>query len=277
MPCAGRPARPRLIERYRRVPADHRRDAAARPSARASRRSSAPPRSGAAHRAAEPAPQGRGPEPDRLVQGPGHGRRRRQGRRGRARRRSSAPRPATPRPRRRPTARRPGIEVIVVLPKGQIAAGKLLQALMAGARVVAIDGNFDQALRDRARARRAGRPPGDARQLGQPVPPRGPEDRRVRDLRRPRAGAGRAGHPGRQRRQHQRLLGGLPRLRRPPASSRRTPADVGLPGGRRRAARRRPPGRAPGDGRDGHPDRRPGLVGAGARRPRRLGRPDRAP
>jgi threonine synthase len=39
-----------------------------------------------------------------------------------------------------------GIEVIVVLPRGQIASGKLLQALMAGARVVAIDGNFDQAL-----------------------------------------------------------------------------------------------------------------------------------
>ena len=39
-----------------------------------------------------------------------------------------------------------GIEVIVVLPKGQIAIGKLLQALVAGARVVAIDGNFDQAL-----------------------------------------------------------------------------------------------------------------------------------
>ncbi len=39
-----------------------------------------------------------------------------------------------------------GMEVIVVLPRGQIATGKLLQALMAGARVVAIDGNFDQAL-----------------------------------------------------------------------------------------------------------------------------------
>ncbi len=39
-----------------------------------------------------------------------------------------------------------GLEVIVVLPKGQIATGKLLQALIAGARVVAIDGNFDQAL-----------------------------------------------------------------------------------------------------------------------------------
>jgi threonine synthase len=39
-----------------------------------------------------------------------------------------------------------GLEVIVILPKGQIALGKLLQALIAGARVVAVDGNFDQAL-----------------------------------------------------------------------------------------------------------------------------------
>jgi threonine synthase len=40
-----------------------------------------------------------------------------------------------------------GLEVVVVLPRGQIAAGKLLQALVAGARVVAVDGNFDAALR----------------------------------------------------------------------------------------------------------------------------------
>ena len=39
-----------------------------------------------------------------------------------------------------------GLEVIVILPKGQIALGKLVAALIAGARVVAIDGNFDQAL-----------------------------------------------------------------------------------------------------------------------------------
>jgi threonine synthase len=39
-----------------------------------------------------------------------------------------------------------GMDVIVILPKGQIAVGKLLQALIAGARVVAVDGNFDQAL-----------------------------------------------------------------------------------------------------------------------------------
>ncbi len=39
------------------------------------------------------------------------------------------------------------LEVAVVLPKGQIALGKLLQAQMAGARVVAVDGSFDDALR----------------------------------------------------------------------------------------------------------------------------------
>ena len=38
------------------------------------------------------------------------------------------------------------LEVVVVLPSGQIAAGKLLQAQITGARVVAVDGNFDQAL-----------------------------------------------------------------------------------------------------------------------------------
>jgi threonine synthase len=39
-----------------------------------------------------------------------------------------------------------GLEVIVVLPKGKIALGKLIQAIAAGAKVVAVDGNFDQAL-----------------------------------------------------------------------------------------------------------------------------------
>ena len=40
-----------------------------------------------------------------------------------------------------------GLEVIVVLPRGQVAAGKLLQARAAGARVVAVEGGFDGALR----------------------------------------------------------------------------------------------------------------------------------
>ena len=40
-----------------------------------------------------------------------------------------------------------GLETIVVLPAGRIAAGKLVQAQVAGARVVAIEGDFDAALR----------------------------------------------------------------------------------------------------------------------------------
>jgi threonine synthase len=40
-----------------------------------------------------------------------------------------------------------GLDVVVVLPVGQTAAGKLLQAQVAGARVVAVESNFDGALR----------------------------------------------------------------------------------------------------------------------------------
>lgn len=43
-------------------------------------------------------------------------------------------------------AARAGLKAVVVLPAGAIALGKLAQALFYGARVVAIDGNFDAAL-----------------------------------------------------------------------------------------------------------------------------------
>ncbi len=39
-----------------------------------------------------------------------------------------------------------GLEAIIVVPKGKIAMGKLAQAIVYGAKIVAIDGNFDQAL-----------------------------------------------------------------------------------------------------------------------------------
>lgn len=44
-------------------------------------------------------------------------------------------------------AARSGLKCAVVIPEGKIAAGKLAQALAHGATVVAIDGNFDQALK----------------------------------------------------------------------------------------------------------------------------------
>ncbi len=43
-------------------------------------------------------------------------------------------------------AARAGLEAYVLIPKGKIALGKLSQAMMHGARIVAIEGNFDQAL-----------------------------------------------------------------------------------------------------------------------------------
>src|SRR5207244_1416819 len=44
-------------------------------------------------------------------------------------------------------AARAGIYCVVILPAGKIATGKLLQAFAYGAKIVAIDGNFDDALR----------------------------------------------------------------------------------------------------------------------------------
>lgn len=44
-------------------------------------------------------------------------------------------------------AARSGIQCIVVIPDGNIALGKLAQALMYGANVIAIKGNFDEALK----------------------------------------------------------------------------------------------------------------------------------
>ncbi|GHI01555.1 threonine synthase [Neobacillus kokaensis] len=43
-------------------------------------------------------------------------------------------------------AARAGIKCIVVIPEGKIAMGKLAQAMMYGAEIISIEGNFDQAL-----------------------------------------------------------------------------------------------------------------------------------
>lgn len=39
-----------------------------------------------------------------------------------------------------------GLDTIVIIPQGKIALGKLAQAIVYGARIIAIEGNFDQAL-----------------------------------------------------------------------------------------------------------------------------------
>src|SRR5690625_3783440 len=43
-------------------------------------------------------------------------------------------------------AARAGLKAIIVIPKGKVALGKLAQAMMYGAEIVEIDGNFDDAL-----------------------------------------------------------------------------------------------------------------------------------
>ena len=130
-------------------------------------------------------------------------------------------------------AARAGLVCAVVIPEGQIALGKLAQALIHGARVVPIRGNFDHALEV---VRELGEHPGcRGRELGEPRADRRPEDRRVRDHRRARGRAARALHPGRQRRQHHGLLAGLLRV---PQARRATRACPACWGGR-------PPGAAP--------------------------------
>ena len=43
--------------------------------------------------------------------------------------------------------RRADMKCIVIIPDGKIAFGKLAQAVMYGAEIIAIDGNFDDALK----------------------------------------------------------------------------------------------------------------------------------
>ena len=152
-------------------------------------------------------------------------------------------------------AARAGLTGAVIVPEGSIATGKLAQALMHGARVVALRGNFDEAL---ALVRElCAQAPDRARQLRQPVPPRGAEDRGVRGRRGPRRRARRALHPGRQRRQRH---GVVARLR---GGGTVAPRAVRLPGRGRRAARRGPPDREARDDRQRDPDRQPGALGGG--------------
>ena len=80
--------------------------------------------------------------------------------------------------------RAPGSRCAVIVPEGKIAKGKMAQTLMHGARVISLQGNFDQALvlvRELTDT-----PPDRARQLRQRLPHRRSEDRRLRDPRGPR-------------------------------------------------------------------------------------------
>ena len=167
-----------------------------------------------------------------------------------------------------------GLEVVVVLPRGQIAAGKLLQAQVTGARVVAVEGNFDLALRIvRELAESASHPitlvnsVNPFRLEGQKTAAfevcddlgRAPEILAI-----PVGNAGNISAYWAGFRDYQ--AAGL---------SAGAPPDVRLSGRRCRPDCPRPPGRGARDDRQRDPDRRPGELDEGDRRPRRIGRPDR--
>ena len=131
----------------------------------------------------------------------------------------------------------------VLVPEGKIAMGKLSQAIAHGATLLQVDGNFDDCLTLARKLAEAY--PVELVNSVNPGAHRGAEDRVVRGRRRARRRPRHPLPPGRQRRQHHGLLAGLPRV---PSGTTRgrarrarhaAPADVGLPGRRRRADRAR--------------------------------------
>ena len=164
-----------------------------------------------------------------------------------------------------------GIEAVVVLPRGQIALGKLLQALVAGARVVAIDGNFDQAL---AIVRALAEQDDNPVTLVNSVNPHRIAGQQTAafevcdDLgRAPDVLAIPVGNAG----NISAYWAGF-RAYASAGRHRRAAPDVRVPGRRCRAARHGPTGGPSGDGRDRDPDRRSRLGHDGAGRARRVRR-----
>ena len=139
-------------------------------------------------------------------------------------------------------AARAGITCAVLVPQGKIALGKLAQALVHGAKLLQVDGNFDDCLGAGRASCRQDYPVA----LVNSVNPDRLHGQKTAAFEIVDGARRRARHPlpaGRQRRQHHRLLDGLqrgPRRRQRHAS----PADVRLPGRRRRADRQRRGGRA---------------------------------
>ena len=170
--------------------------------------------------------QGRGVQPDRVVQGPRDDRGAQRRGRPRAPRRWSAPPPGTPRPPPLRTPSRAGCARSCCCRRAGSPPASLPRRSCTAprsSRSTATSTTASTLARD-ARRRLSGR----AGQLGEPGPDRGAEDRGVRDRRRTRRRARPARPAGRQRREHHRLLAWLQRVRRAPASPTRTPRMWGF-------------------------------------------------
>ena len=170
-----------------------------------------------------------------------------------------------------------GLEVVVVLPRGRIAAGKLLQAQAAGARVVAVEGGFDDALAVVRELADDPDPSAPVTLVNSVNPYRldGQKTAAFEVMRGPRRCARLPRHPGRQRRQHHGLLDGLHGV--PRGRARRDGArDARLPGRGRGAARAAAsPSTTRRRSRPRSASARPASGELGAARPRRVGRPHR--
>ena len=161
-------------------------------------------------------------------------------------------------------AARAGLRGAVIVPEGKIATGKLAQALMHGARVIALRGNFDEALalvRELAdsatRSRSSTRSTTTASRARRPARSRSATS----SASRPTCSASRSGNAGNVTV----LVEGLPGVRGGAAAAR-------LPGRGRGAARARRAGRAARDGGVGDPDRQPGALGGRDERVHRVAR-----
>ena len=173
-------------------------------------------------------------------------------------------------------AARAGIDCVVLIPEKAIALGKLAQALIHGAKVVAVRGQLRPGPASWCARSREKYPIVLVNSLN-PYRIEGQKTGCLRDLRRPGRGARLPFHPGGQRRQHHRLLEGLPANTSRPGRIERPAADDRLPGGGRRAHRAGPRRREPRDHRHGHPHRQPrqleegGGGGGGVAGPHRHG------
>ena len=164
-------------------------------------------------------------------------------------------------------AARAGMRGAVIVPEGKIAVGKLAQALIHGARVIALRGNFDDALRIvRELADRSTRSSSSTRST--------PTGSRARRRRRSRSATSSARPPTRSA-----SRSATPATSPPggPAFGEydAAPSALRLPGRGRRAPRPRPSDRQAGDDRLRDPDRQPGALGGGDGRGHGVARPDR--
>ena len=155
-------------------------------------------------------------------------------------------------------AARAGLTCAVLIPEGHIALGKLAQALVHGAQVLQVRGNFDQALDHRPRAGRAGA--GDRGQLGQPAT--GSRARRPAPSRsstcwatRPTSTASRSATPATSP-----PTGGATSSTKEAGRSTRLPRMFGFQAAGAAPIVDGPPDRAPRDRGHRHPHRQPGQL-----------------